>query len=169
MNLQVPGPNVTKHPLENLVACTAQGGQESMSLAVDEVKSRQSTVLTNIPGAHRSNLSFDETWHRRGHYSNQGFGAAIDAESIKVLDYKLYQRICRKCAKCPLERQKSEPDDYYIFISEHKPLCSANFSGTSQAMEGSAALELWRRSFEKNRLVYLHTLATAIALHSRTS
>ena len=34
-------------------------------------------------------VSFDATWHRRGHYSNQGFTAAIEVYSGKVLDYVL--------------------------------------------------------------------------------
>ena len=35
-------------------------------------------------------VSFDASWHRRGHFSNQGFAAAIDSEFGKVLDYQLY-------------------------------------------------------------------------------
>ena len=154
MGLPVPGHNISKHSLEQLKSCTSKVVHESMSIAAEGVRARDDAVISNIPGAFKCDVSFDATWHRRGHYSNQGFGAAVDAVSNKVLDYTLYQRICRKCSKWPIERQASEPDEYSTFMTEHRPLCTANFSGTSQAMEGSAAVEIWKRSVEQNQLVY---------------
>ena len=154
MDLPVPGRNLSKRSLESLRSSTSQVSQESMSLAAAQVRSRESSVASNIPGAFKCDVSFDATWHRRGHYSNQGFGAAIDIVSKKVLDYMLYQRVCRKCLKWPAERRASAPEDYAAFWSEHQATCSANFSGTSQGMEGSAAVEIWKRSVERNNLVY---------------
>ena len=154
MDLPVPGRNLNKRTLENLKSCTSQVVEKSMSAAAERVRKRDTTLLSNIPGAYRCDVSFDATWHRRGHYSNQGFGAVIDAVSNKVLDYTLYQRICRKCSQWPIERQNADPEAYSTFLTEHKPVCSANFSGTSQAMESSAAVEIWKRSVDKNRLVY---------------
>ena len=84
----------------------------------------------------------------------QGFGAAIDVVSNKVLDYALYQQVCQKRMNWPSERRTSQPDEFAEFWSEHEPNCTANFSGTSQAMEGSAACDIWKRSIEKNSLVY---------------
>ena len=56
-----------------------------MSLAAAEVRCRDNVVPSNIPGAFKCDVSFDATLHRRGDYSNQGFGAAIDVVSNKVL------------------------------------------------------------------------------------
>ena len=154
MDLPVHGHNISKRALENMRSFTSQVVEESMSLAAEVVRTRDTAVLSNIPGAYKCDVSFDATWHRRGHYSNQGFGAAIDAVSNKVLDYALYQRICRKCSKWPIERQTSVPEDYSSFILEHQPSCPANFCGTSQAMEGSAAVVIWKWSVDRNQLVY---------------
>ena len=154
MDLPVPGRNLDERELENFQSCTKQVSQNSMDLAAAQVRSRENSVASNIPGAYKCDVSFDATWHRRGHYSNQGFGAAIDIVSNKVLDYMLYQRICRKCLFWPNERRISQPDDYATFFSEHQATCTANFSGSSQSMEGSAAVEIWKRSVERHNLVY---------------
>ena len=154
MGLPVPGHSISQHSLEHLKSSASKVVGESMSLAAEVVRTRDNAIVSNIPGAFKCDVSFDATWHRRGHYSNQGFGAAVDAVSNKVLDYALYQRICRKCSKWTIERQSSEPEEYSSFLTEHSPVCTANFSGTSQAMEGSAAVEIWKRSVERNQLVY---------------
>ena len=154
MDLPVPGRNLQKRELQNFQSVTDQVSQESMTLAAAQVRSREKSVISNIPGAYRCDVSFDATWHRRGHYSNQGFGAAIDIASNKVLDYVLYQRICRKCLSWPDERRTSQPEDYAAFLSDHHTACTANFSGSSQSMEGSAAVEIWKRSVERHNLVY---------------
>ena len=99
-------------------------------------------------------MSFDASWHRRGHYSNQGFGAAIDSVSGKVLDYDFCQRVCRKCLAWTDERKTANPEEYSSFISKHEEECAANFTGTSQAMEGEIAVKLWQRSLSQHQLVY---------------
>ena len=95
MDLPIPGRNMDKRSLQQLEDSTNEVSQESMALAAEQVRSRENTLTSNIPGAFKCDVSFDATWHRRGHYSNQGFGAAIDIVSNKVLYYQLYQRVCR--------------------------------------------------------------------------
>ena len=65
-----------------------------------------------------------------------------------------YQRVCNKCLSWPQERRTNNTEEYAAFMSDHKSTCPANFSGTSQGMEGAAAVEIWRRSVDKNQLVY---------------
>ena len=154
MDLPVPGLNMRKSYLNKMVSATSSVCEKSMASTAKEVRERKDTEPSNIPGAFRCNVSFDGSWHQRGHYSNQGFAAAIDSDSGKVLDYILYQRVCRKCSKWPEERRNNNPDEYSAFWEVHKGECPANFSGTSQGMEGSAALEIWKRSVDKNGLVY---------------
>ena len=153
MDLPVPARNPNKRSLEYFTSSTAEVTQNSMSYAAATARQRESVVESNIPGAFKCDVSFDATWHRRGHYSNQGFGAAIDVVTNKVLDYMLYQRVCNKCSSWPQERRSNNPDEYAAFMSEHKSTCPANFSGTSQGMEGVAAVEIWKRSVHKNQLV----------------
>ena len=83
-----------------------------MDIAASEVRNRTGTEPSVIDGAKRCHVSYDASWHRRGHYSNQGFGAAIDSTSGKVLDYGLLQRVCLKCAVWSEERQSLFPDEY---------------------------------------------------------
>ena len=154
MDLPVPNKDLNKRALESVKACATQVSQESMSLAALDVRSRENAVPSKVPGAMNCDVSFDASWHRRGHYSNQGFAAAIDAVTNKVLDYVLYQRVCRKCSRWSAEMRSSQPDDYSTFWAEHQLECAANFTGSSQSMEGAGALELWKRSVAKNNLVY---------------
>ena len=98
-------------------------------------------------------MSFDASWHRRGHFSNQGFAAAIDSEYGKVLDYQLYDRVCYPCSKWPDERKETHPDEYQEYWGNHKEFCTANYFGLSQSMESSAAVEIWKRSILNHELV----------------
>ena len=154
LDLQVPGRNLRQRALDNFKEATCKVTEDTMKLAARDVSRHIDSIPSNIDGAVRCNVSFDASWHRRGHYSNQGFGAVIDSVSGKVLDYDLLQRVCRKCLLWPEERRVSEPEEYASFSSEHEAVCTANFSGTSQAMEGAIAIKLWKRSVSQNQLVY---------------
>ena len=46
-----------------------------------------------VPGIHECIVCFDASWHRRGHFSNLGFAAAIVMENGKFLDYSLYDSV----------------------------------------------------------------------------
>ena len=154
LGLQVPARNMSQAALDKLIATTCKVSQDTMMIASREVANQIDTVPSNIQGAARCHVSFDASWHRRGHYSNQGFGAVIDSNSGKVLDYDLLQRVCKKCLAWPEERKTSEPEEYSSFCAEHGAVCTANFMGTSQAMEGAIAIKLWKRSVAQNQLVY---------------
>ena len=57
---------------------------------------RDTADTSNIPECKNCTVT---SWHQRGNYSNQGFAAAIEVYSGKVLDYILYERVCSKCLK----------------------------------------------------------------------
>ena len=154
MEIPAPGRNMDKRSLSSFTSSAVNVSQDSMSLAAAQVRNRKTTTESNIPGAFRCDVSFDATWHRRGHYSNQGFCAAIDIVSNKVLDYLLYQRVCRKCLSWPSERRCNFHEEYAAFCAEYKATCSANFSGTCQGTESLAANEIWMRSVDRNKIVY---------------
>ena len=154
LGLQVPGRNMRQGALDKLIATTCKVSQDTMKIASREVAKQIDIVPSNIQGASRCHVSFDTSWHRRGHYSNQGFGAVIDSNSGKVLDYNLLQRVCKKCLAWPEERKTSEPEEYSSSCAERGAVCTANFMGTSQAMEGAIAIKLWKRSVAQNQLVY---------------
>ena len=62
--------------------------------------------------------------------------------------------MCNKCIRWTEERKKENPEEYSEYWEKHSSECPANFSGTSQAMESSAAIEIWGRSVDKHSLAY---------------
>ena len=62
-------------------------------------------------------VSFDASCLLRGHFSNQGFSAAIDSQFGKVLDYQLYDRVGHLCSKWNEDRKESNPEDQCIWDS----------------------------------------------------
>ena len=132
-----------------------------MSLSDKHV--RASAETSNIPDCKVCAVGFDAPWHRRGHYSNQDSAAAIEVNSGKVLDYVLYERECNKCLRWTEERKRDNPEEFSEYWDKHSSECPSNFSGTSQAMESSAALEIWATKMESaaiDRLQYVCNSST---------
>ena len=75
-----------------------------------------------VPGRRECIVSFYASWHRRGHFSNQGFAGAIDFSTGKVLDYALYDRVCSLCSKSDEDRKLQNPDDFAAFGKNTAPL-----------------------------------------------
>ena len=153
LDLPVPQKNLNKRSMERFIEVTSKVSAIAMDLAAEEVRCRVDSEPSVINGVTRCHVSYDASWHRRGHYSNQGFGAAIDSTSGKVLDYGVTQRVCKKCCNWSDERKVAFPEEYESFL-EHHTNCTINFTGTSQAMEGAIAVDLWSRSVKRNQLVY---------------
>ena len=158
-----------KTSLDKFVAASRAVVERSMEISGHKVyaNSEPSTML--VPGLRECTVSFDASWHRRGHLSNQGFAAAIDSETGKVLDYSLYDRVCYLCSKWNEERKTQNPDEFADLGEEHKNACTANYKGSSQAMETSAALEIWKRSIPKHQLVYATYIGDGGSSHFATS
>ena len=153
LDLPVPKRNLDKRSMQRFSEVTTKVCGIAMDLAAAEVRNRLDADPSVIDGGTRCHVSYDASWHRRGHYSNQGFGAAIDSVSGKVLDFEVKQRICKMCSKWTEERQASSPEKFALYKEKHTN-CTINFTGTSHAMEGSIAVDLWNRSVPRNGLVY---------------
>ena len=154
LDLDVPGSRMPKKSLDKFVAASNVVVERSMNISGKKVFANSQTSAMVVPGIRECIVSFDASWHRRGHFSNQGFAAAIDAETGKVLDYSLFDRVCYSCSKWDEERKMQNPDEFAEFWEQHKINCTANYKGSSQAMETSAALDIWKRSIAKHQLVY---------------
>lgn len=50
-------------------------------------------------------VTFDGSWHTRGHKSLFGVGVVIDANTQLILDY---ETLCKMCAKCNVKRSAME-------------------------------------------------------------
>ena len=154
LDLKVPASTISRRHLNNFVQSTSRVVSKSMEISGDNVHSSFHSNSLLPENLRSCTVSFDASWHRRGHFSNQGFAAVIDLEYGKVLDYQLYDRVCYPCSKWPEDRKENHPADYQEYWNSHKLFCTANFSGSSQSMESAAAVDLWKRSIPSHSLVY---------------
>ena len=93
-------------------------------------------------------MSFDGTWHKRGHSSHYGVGVVIDTDSGFVLDTHTVSNYCKVCLKAPPKTSK----DYAGWMEKNKPKCNKNVDGTSHAMEVEAAKVMFSRSVKELEL-----------------
>ena len=154
LDLKPPDKNMSKTQLSMFMSASTTLAKRSMKFAGEEAYSHAAAVGDSPSGLRECAVSFDASWHRRGHYSNQGFAAAIETVSGKILDYSLYDRVCYSCSKWPESRRSSFPEEFEDYWSAHKEFCTANFKGTSQSMESTGAIDVWRRSIETHNLAY---------------
>ena len=154
LDVKVPNRDMSKSQLTKFTKASIDVASESMKIAGRQAYSQATPVADSPSGLRECAVSFDASWHRRGHYSNQGFAAAIDADSGKVLDYSLYDRVCYLCSKWPESRRTSFPEEFAEFWDTHKDQCLANYKGTSQSMESSGAVDVWKRSIHTHNLAY---------------
>ena len=91
--------------------------------------------LVSIP------CSFDMGWQKRGkgHNSRTGHAAAMSLATGKVLDYVTKNKACRSCESAKRAGRQPKQHD-----------CRKNHSGSSKAMEASAAVELFTNVAKSN-------------------
>lgn len=91
-------------------------------------------------------VSFDGTWHKRGHISHNGIGVAIDVLIGYVVDFEVLFNFCLIC-----EREKTKGDNRSLknlreFAERHRGRCDKNHDGSSNSMEVAAAKKILERS-----------------------
>lgn len=99
-------------------------------------------------------VTFDGSWHKRGHKSNFGIGAVIDVDCGLVLDYEVSSKLCSQCdrKKQDLLSKKITESEYVYWLEEEHLHCDENYEGSSGAMEAAEAVEMWGRSKNYNLL-----------------
>jgi hypothetical protein len=100
-------------------------------------------------------VSYDGTWHKRGHLSNVGAGFVIEADTGLILDSDVLCKFCLKCLKLK-HKYKDDPENLEIMMIHHTECgeCQKNYEGTSGGMERQMAVNMWGRSEEKNAMRY---------------
>ena len=98
-------------------------------------------------------VSFDGTWHKRGHMSMHGVAAVIEVVIGLVVDYVVLSTYCHRCS---LKRHEhcDDPAAFDAWYQEHMEDCCINFHGSSNAMEVEAAKQMWSRSVNRHGLMY---------------
>lgn len=124
---------------------TIAAAQRSMENAANEEK-RQAEERGDIDDDGNALLTvvMDGTWLKRGYHGNftslSGATLIIGKVTGKIIDAEVKNKFCMVCAK-------HGPD------AEHKHGCSHNFSGPSSSMETHSALDMFKRSVDK-QLIY---------------
>ena len=136
-----------------IAQAAAQVSDESMKSAAKVVfEKKRDNGESTVAG---TSVTFDGTWMRRGFSSQHGVFTCIDWDSGLILDKITLSKYCHACVtwKTRLEKKEVTQVVYDEWKGEHA--CSANTTSSSPAMEGEAAVTLWSRSVDKNKLQYI--------------
>ncbi len=112
-------------------------------------------VVPDEAGVLDIGVSFDGSWHKRGHSSHNGIAVAIDLLTGLPLDFEVLSNFCHKCNLSPAE----DDPDYNEWQEQHKSDCQKNYEGSANAMEVECAKRIWSRSVEKHSLRYTTMLS----------
>ena len=144
----------TFHEKESrIISAIIDNTEDVLKESVSQVKEAYSTM---DPAMCTSPLcitvSFDGSWHKRGHTSSYGVAAVIDIYTGLVVDYVVLSKYCHACS---LKKAELGPDslEFNKWHESHKD-CAMNYTGSSNAMEVEAARRLWSRSEERHGLRY---------------
>lgn len=99
-------------------------------------------------------ITFDGTWHKRGHTSQFGVGVAIELETGFVIDFSVKSKYCHGCQMGP----KEGSEGFEEWAQSHTETCQKNFEGSSNAMEVAAAATIFSRSVELHNMQYVAVL-----------
>jgi len=135
MNLPPPPSKFNKY-VDILCEAATSVSEDSMGAAVQE-------AVDANGGCRDISVALDGTWQKRGYVSLNGVVTATSFDTGKVIDLQIYSKYCR----CPMRHDNL-----------HKGDCSANFNGTSGAMEVAGAKAIFERSLIKHNLRYINYL-----------
>ena len=94
-------------------------------------------------------VSYDGTWHRRGHSSHHGVVVVIELYTGLVRHI-----CCNYCSKCTTSKPDSSHPTYDEWCKAHASLCAKNYYGSSVAMEVEAAKIIFSWFVTKHKLLY---------------
>ncbi|KYN50131.1 hypothetical protein ALC62_00159 [Cyphomyrmex costatus] len=103
------------------------------------VENIESQEMTNIT------VSYDGSWLTRGHTSLLGVGCVIDVLTGYVIDFEIMTKYCHECVMAKFELGE-ESAEFFMWMESHQSSCQINHTGSSGAMEMTAAVDIWRRS-----------------------
>ena len=103
-------------------------------------------------------VTCDDTWSKRGFTATYGVVVVIAWETGQVLDFQIKSKCYMACA---LELNSVDEDSkvFRMWCDGHRDVCGRNHVGSSPAMEGYAALEIWKRSEERLHLRFTEVIS----------
>ena len=120
-------------------------GEDSLKQTVERLKAAHVDLDPDFDGC--ITVSFDGSWHKRGHTSKYGLGVVIDALTGLVIAHEVLSKYCHayNWNKTVLGEHSVQ---FLEWQASHND-CSVNYSGSSKAMEVEVAIRLWKRSEKK--------------------
>lgn len=134
----------TRH-LKHFHSFSAQSLHAQQQNICAKVKDAHSILCKSSSDICNIAVSYDATWHKRGHTSNYAVGCVIDVLTGFVIDHEVLSKFCHNCAQTEKALGKESPEFAYWYKG-HLPYCQKNYVGSSGGMEVEMALKLWRRS-----------------------
>ncbi|GFV81201.1 uncharacterized protein TNCV_4772302 [Trichonephila clavipes] len=145
--------------LENLCNKNENAKVEMLRISREHVRQ---TNLYSHPDLGQNNIiyitvSYDGTWHKRGHTSLYGIGIVIDIMTSLVVDFEVLSKYCHECSMAAKDMGETSPE-FQIWKSGHSEKCQKNIDGSSGSMEMHAAYILWNRSISDCAMRYTTVL-----------
>lgn len=105
-------------------------------------------------------VSYDGSWHKRGHMSHYGVGIVIDVLTGLVIDFEVLSTYCATCSN-KVKTLNKDSEAYKEWMQNHKESgeCEANYSGSAGSMEVAIAEVLWKRSVNVCGMRYVTMLS----------
>nr|XP_045625473.1 uncharacterized protein LOC123774857 [Procambarus clarkii] len=104
-----------------------------------------------IDGVLDIDVSFDGSWHTRGHHSQIGTAFVVEIFTGLVVDHNTFCKNFTKCSAFKHRKQngKITQAEFDTEMGKHLPDCDKNYNGTAKNMEPDAAVLMWGRSLDK--------------------
>ena len=113
----------------------------SMKRAADNLQS------PNIDGPTQKRIKIDGAWQRRGYSSLNGvITGIVDNHVVDIV------ALSKTCKGCQMWAKRKGTHEYDRWKAEH--ICNLNHTKSSGSMESIGAVTMFKRSIEKNNLVY---------------
>lgn len=144
----ISGSNYSIHNKKLKVACDAER-EVSQSAAASHLRK---TIGAKEDEVVDVKVTCDGTWSRRGHQAIYGVVVVASWDTGQVLDVEVLSKFCYLCH----QKRNMDPtsEEFLDWWEGHQSECSANYYGSSGAMEKEGAMKIWHRSLEKHKFRY---------------
>ena len=133
---------------EKLLVAYEKVAEESISSECAKIREKAGDVNAVAD----TTVAIDGTWQKRGFSSLNGAVVATSLNS-KAVDYHVMTKYCKACATWESKKQSG---DYETWKASHS--CPINHKSSAGAMEAAGAVEIFRRSINRNKLRYVNYL-----------
>ena len=145
MNIHSFAENAFENLNSKLCKAYKSSAEKSMKRSAESMQDNENNEPT------RKRVKIDGDWRKRGHASLNGFTSAVVDD--KCVNVEVFSKFCRGCKMW--ERCKGS-QQYELWKATH--ICSVNHVKSSGAMESAGAVNMFKRSVDKNNMIYQYYL-----------